>query len=683
MKNLLFLNIALIILFNSSSSFAQEYQRVHPTYNTGEIEFLHISPSGKSFGITSCGIFLKGNDSGKTWTEHELPLGFRTGFTHLYYLDNQETKIILQSQYDFLYSDNGGDTWEKRRPDLGGFNRDIEQMDNGEFFLGGFSENKIAITGDHGLTWETDSLDFYTNQYSAIGNGIIYAGNRDGMVAKSTNYGRDWSIVKEEEPSGFYSNLHFTDEMTGFRVVSSRMESTTDGGLTWEVAHTGTIASGITYIDDVTFISRSTQLYYVTTDAGKNWQLKRYGEGRPVIYTGIHANSANEVWAYGLNMSILSSDNPEETNSWKILDDDIFIYHITDIAFYNAEKGVACDNGGNLFVTEDGGDTWNAYKTLGDRPNSLCYNSNGEIIISTQSRGLIKTTDFQNYDSLGLSGIDFNYMASSGNVIYGLASSGLYKSVDDGDTWNEILSKNTLRYISILDENKVFVSLRDSMYKSLNGGQTWEGLPVTNIVTLAAASEDLIYFHCTDSIRVTNDGGLTVNAVARKPRNTQELKLGKENELFVFGHSGTATNQGIINRSIDGGVTWPTAQGDDGCVGVLNMTYNKATEEMWFAGAGGNIMRFRRSTSNQEQYLNTASLNVFPNPSDGYCTIEVPQVEQSGRLHIFNQIGQQVFQKEIFKNQEQEVLEIQEPGFYLVHLTKGSNRYISKVIVNK
>lgn len=78
--------------------------------------------------------------------------------------------------------------------------------------------------------------------------------------------------------------------------------------------------------------------------------------------------------------------------------------------------------------------------------------------------------------------------------------------------------------------------------------------------------------------------------------------------------------------------------------------------------------------------FNSDELAVYPNPSDGLLSIEVP-AGLSGTLMVTDVAGRDVMKKEIFGTGSTLQVGIEEPGVYFILLHTGQKRFVSKIIV--
>ncbi len=137
----------------------------------------------------------------------------------------------------------------------------------------------------------------------------------------------------------------------------------------------------------------------------------------------------------------------------------------------------------------------------------------------------------------------------------------------------------------------------------------------------------------------------------------------------------------------DGLYWWAnTAQGS-GYLQFRKVTPN-AVLENFGADFGGKIyQQFTVGLTNSVKdyiFTNQATLNVYPNPSDGHVYINVDLTERKdGKVEIFDMLGKKVYNYE-FKNQTAESIEANlsflKSGVYTVKLSSG-NDFISKKLI--
>jgi photosystem II stability/assembly factor-like uncharacterized protein len=155
---------------------------------------------------------------------------------------------------------------------------------------------------------------------------------------------------------------------------------------------------------------------------------------------------------------------------------------------------------GNIIKSADSGLSWQLAKNFDDRINRIVWRNGGAYSL-LKTKGLFKTTDFGvTYQNLspgtdkffgssltdnitGLADVfnQFYVDPLSNNLIYVTTSRGLYKTTDEGHTWNRILlpvdaGNSNTRAIAVAQSssNLVFTSVGATIYKSTDGGQSFQ-----------------------------------------------------------------------------------------------------------------------------------------------------------------------------------------------------------------
>jgi photosystem II stability/assembly factor-like uncharacterized protein len=194
---------------------------------------------------------------------------------------------------------------------------------------------------------------------------------------------------------------------------------------------------------------------------------------------------------------------------------------------------------------------------------------------------------------------DFAVVESNPNIVFvGVASGGVWKTTNNGTTWEPVFDKervSTIGDIAIApsDPSIVWVgtgepnnrqssSWGDGVYKSMDGGKTWQnmGLAAThhigrvvihptnpNVVYVAALGQ-LWGANPERGVYKTSDGGKTwsqvlkinddtgVSDIALDPRSPDTLYAAAyERRRTAFGFNGGGP-EGAIYKSVDGGANW-------------------------------------------------------------------------------------------------------------------------------
>lgn len=270
--------------------------------------------------------------------------------------------------------------------------------------------------------------------------------------------------------------------------------------------------------------------------------------------------------------------------------------------------------GDGIYKSMDAGKTWNHVLTLDASATGriIIHPKNPEIAFAAitgkmfgvnKERGIYRTKDggktwqqvlYKN-DSTGAIDIDFD--PSNPNIIYAslwqvnrkpwaLASggkgSGLYKSIDGGDTWNSLsqnpgMPKGLLGKICIAvsatNPQRVYAMIENKehpgLYRSDNAGKTWDTVSAKNDLSQRPwyfseifcdpNNENFLYVSNVEFWK-SIDGGMSFSKIAQEHGDNHDMWINPNNsENFII------ANDGSVAVTFNGGSTWtsedlPTGQ---------------------------------------------------------------------------------------------------------------------------
>ena len=226
---------------------------------------------------------------------------------------------------------NGGDTWTSVIPRSGAYLFSTAFVDDLTGFAVGCDAGStfyalIVKTEDGGATWtptlKSNSFGFYAVDFPTPTIG--YTCGWQGRIYKTTNCGDTWAGL----PSGTSDVIrwmHFVDENVGYVVSGTnwdnpnRVRKTMDG-VTWSLVKnfgSGTVIGGIHFLDADTGLvagSNGSEVIMKTTDGGLNWDVKHTGPAGRVLQA-IHMNGETG-YAVGSGGRILRTTDSGET--WEL-----------------------------------------------------------------------------------------------------------------------------------------------------------------------------------------------------------------------------------------------------------------------------------------------------------------------------------------------------------------------------
>jgi photosystem II stability/assembly factor-like uncharacterized protein len=193
-------------------------------------------------------------------------------------------------------------------------------------YVNGSHHTFILKTTDGGLTWITQDILYNTYRRLVSFNFVSpqigycsgYIENESGLVYKTTNGGNNWTLIKRDTLTRFYSSFFINKDtgwVGGLKNSSGALYKTTDGGISW-----------LSQWDTTLHYEYPSSIYFVTLDIG---------------------------YVTGYNGIIIKTINGGET--WTIQND--LSYSLTKIHFFNTLKGVCLSSYG-YYETSDGGNNW-------------------------------------------------------------------------------------------------------------------------------------------------------------------------------------------------------------------------------------------------------------------------------------------------------------------------------------
>jgi photosystem II stability/assembly factor-like uncharacterized protein len=405
-------------------------------------------------------------------------------------LDPSNTEVVYAGNADGVFkSYDGGATWFRPL----GFSPDavvqlVVSPGDPNVLYAATLDGGVFQSTDGAATWHNSGLGTELVLSLAIDpttSSTVYAGTGTGPYV-SHDGGSTWTALDDDLRSTCtcYGVEGLTVDPTNSDAVYAASLTgggfaTGDGGATWSP-----LTAGLATISpkDITFVPSDPDIVYAasagqfgpggvfkSTDGGTNWSRTSLGP------SGVY------VWSLGLD--------PNDANT---------VYAATDAR--------------GLFKSTDGGDSWmainNGLTNINPRVVVVDPDDSDTVYVGTgpNQGGLLQSTDGGNdWSLIGLGGLGINSLSldpQNSQVIYaGLtASNGLWKSVDGGMNWMNILPNVTVSrsrgiLIDPTDSNTVYVGTEGGgVFMSSDGGDTWaainDGLANLTVYAMAMDPED-------------------------------------------------------------------------------------------------------------------------------------------------------------------------------------------------
>ncbi|MEX0778188.1 MAG: YCF48-related protein [Balneolales bacterium] len=607
-----------------------------------------------AYAVGNLGTVLRSSDGGETWSD--VSYGDTKDLQSLLFFDKNTGYIGAPfssgdggSTEMLAKTTDGGQTWEIMSEFFYEDFIDMEFIDDQNGWVASV-DGKIIFTKDGGENWSSTSAGSEDLHDIHIKNDSTYWVAGDfGSLYSSSDYGENWELAVDMDSLGhsefgtdyfYFNGVEFLDESIGFavgRTYDSRdigfIIKTTDGGESWtrlpdfehvirdiEIGDAGEIilAGGMS-----SFTETQGNAINISLDEGETWKSISDGDG-PLKWTAVDYNGTNGI-AVGETGAITTFTASSDTLEGNILTG----LDIADFDFYDKDHGVVATGGrnrgyqGTLFMTADGGQTW-------------------EKTLSLEGQKNFSSVSFATQDFVWAVGTEYFPAEEAWQI---------FRSYDAGANWIPIevdlpdfeMSKS-LQKVYFIDAQTGFIKAQDNLIKTEDGGATWNQLDapddysMSNFSSFHFVDEDYGWMVGNDVIAATTDGGN--NWVVQYEEDSQSTHI---NEVF-FANETTGyvvKDRGDILKTEDGGETWEdlstfsnfdlteidfitadtgviagdygtfitTVDGGENFIRAANMTRQDIydvgmldEENFWIAGEGG----FFASTTNGGQMLTSA-----------------------------------------------------------------------------
>lgn len=292
------------------------------------------------------GIF-KTNDGGLTWNSYPTLNGLYDNFYAIYFTDNN-TGFVGGDLGKINKTIDGGVSWKNMTTGLGTELYSVYATHSDTAYAGG-KEGKIFKTENGGVTYfqQTKAFPSLINKLFFTSNNVGFACSDSGRILKTIDGGEHWILKPTNTYRGFtdmsfinanqgfasasgglvfktndagetwdsvqtadvdaYRAIWFINADTGFVAGSNKIQSTYNGGLTWNV-HTSSITNSIQDIvftnDSLGYCAGTFGKILITTDCGLNWYAANNSTGNAAIEEMWFANDSVGYFAKSTSQSI-------------------------------------------------------------------------------------------------------------------------------------------------------------------------------------------------------------------------------------------------------------------------------------------------------------------------------------------------------------------------------------------
>ncbi len=397
------------------------------------------------------------------------------------------------------------------------------------------SYQEFYASQDSGTTWTLRTSNLPSNNsFVAVGDTFYLGNTSDQGVYRSTDDGVSWTAVNTGLQDYRVSRLGKHEDRLFAGTTTSLFRAKT-ADLVWEPLP-GPVYSDVSTVavnQGVVFAGTSYGMYR-STDHGSTWLLSN--EGLPTLYSNAPAvphvyrlafNAQFMFAALGTNLVYRSPDNGSTWTQRSSGLEGASIYCI------GASNDVVLAGGysGQVFRSTNNGDNWVSSNTGMSSASVRAFCFSGGLVFAATDNGLYRSTDNgATWEQItfysGLWSLDVQDILGIGSKLYAAtlgSNSGVYISTDNGGTW--VVSDSGLAGATVMGQIKETpiacfgtVGRTGGMYASYDTGASWTfigtGLPYQGVSAVTsdamyafAASEGYgVYRRPVDEIVVTGVG---------------------------------------------------------------------------------------------------------------------------------------------------------------------------------
>ncbi|MBV9896784.1 MAG: hypothetical protein JO020_21695 [Chloroflexi bacterium] len=207
-----------------------------------------------------------------------------------------------------------------------------------------------------------------------------------------------------------------------------------------------------------------------------------------------------------------------------------------------------------LYRSTDAGDSWQPI-LVGSRMLSVACLDAGVVLAGTEDDGVLRSADGGRTwasASGGLLDLGAICLAARGELAFAGTQGGLHRSRNSGQAWRAVGPQTPIQCVAIsANGGLVLVGTEgDGLFRSTDDGTTWQAVDADDCQTVSALAiaADRVVVATSLSIAVSHDAGVTWR-ITPSPGVVFAVAISREGLL-------AGLHQGGLVRSVDDGATW-------------------------------------------------------------------------------------------------------------------------------
>lgn len=688
-------SLPLYLIFILTISLEVNAQWVQTNGPYGGVSCMVSSPDGILYaGTYGAGIFMSNND-GDAWTP------MNNGLTNLNVNDlaidstgNLYASVVRKGVFKFSKATN---SWSQIVIGIGNWSvSSIHVSSKGYIFAGTILSTgddnddqggggEVYRSTDGGMTWE-----FQTGIGGNIIEGVMISSNSIGEVFVASSGG----LIKSSDDGETWTSLHgaslhvlYIDNddriFIGYSAVSEGgLYRSEDDGITWTQELDEVILSIDGNDNNELYAGTSNNGVLLSSDNGDTWvPIHNNQISLKVIELLIHDDRF--LFTSNYNGLYRTSDNGlnwEEKNTG-IVSSRINRLDVTEAGHIFAVSTDYSSLDDNIFRSTDQGLSWE--KISNTLPNmwvqSMTLGNNGLVMITGHdynSGKLFRSLDNGETWSELLNGFTVFHTVgvvqnSSGDLFVATDGDGVLKSSDNGETWSNVsfgLNCTDLSSIIIDLEGNLLVGTscyESGIYKSSDDGATWtpSGSPFNEAsIRLLKINSEGVLFAVNNSIHRSVNNGLSWENISEYSSygTVFEIETGLNGNVLI------STFEGVF-QSNDNGDTW--SEINDGLLSNDSRSVAVAPDGTIYTSIWGNgVWKNNTIITSIPDLANLKGFSVYPNPAKSEITISYPTLGKT-TANVYTVNGTLVKSVLLNNSQTRVSLDNLSKGMYIITLT--------------
>lgn len=407
------------------------------------------------------------------------------------YAFNSAGNIFSATQNGIFISADNTSSWTNINGNLPSLNAS-GLLTDGVNLIAALPGSGIFRTSNNGNSWteiNNGITDFNISKlYKDVQNNY-YAGTSEGRVFKSADQGNSWTQIFESHSVNLINSIYSSGSLV-FLTSSLGIYYSENNGISWSEKNknlTVPVFNSLTSPDLNSIMTASGSGIHYSSDNGMSW-VRRNGDLPSVFPNILHRCPNGEILTALKNSGIFrTSDNGV---TWNLSNGGIEagsginnISNSTGGSIFALSSSAVFSDSVKLYRSHDNGNNW--VKIL--QPESKFFNVlktgvDGKIYLASlssfPSKLLISSDNGNSWTERILDQFFFpGSFRVSGNDLYLISGGQIFKSSDEGITWEIIQNGGwSGSGISAFDVNRrgdIFVSHSGSIYESTDNGNTW------------------------------------------------------------------------------------------------------------------------------------------------------------------------------------------------------------------